>query len=186
MGDPRVQSRKLRVELKVHEPKWINYGHFTRPRSHEEELGRARSSLERANLKDYQYFMTIDPFVHKSPSDRYLIHLMVFDEPNSFLLSSKSCLVGNILTIKSGLSRYLHPILWCHSTSWLSKERSKLGFGSWVSFTWGSVHTPSSILSLIALFPLTIVLSTFFVLGLIYPRCLLHDLLEVKDYPIPS
>ncbi|KAH0849369.1 hypothetical protein HID58_020494 [Brassica napus] len=77
MGDPRVQSRKLGVELKVHELKWINYGHFTRPRSHEEELGRARSSLERANLKDYQYFMTIDPFVHKSPSDRYLIHLMI-------------------------------------------------------------------------------------------------------------
>ncbi|KAL0805074.1 hypothetical protein Bca101_097565 [Brassica carinata] len=69
MGDPRVQSRKLRVELKVHEPKWINYGHFTRPR-----------------------------------------------KLNSFLLSSKSCLVGNILTIKSGLSISVlscgNPIAW--------------------------------------------------------------------------
>lgn len=44
-----------------------------------EELGRARSSLERANLEDGRYFMTIDPFVHKSPFDRSLIPLLVYE-----------------------------------------------------------------------------------------------------------
>lgn len=51
MGDPSVQTL-LRMIPKICELTWTNYGHFTRPRSHEEEISRARSSLERANLRD--------------------------------------------------------------------------------------------------------------------------------------
>ncbi|KAH0873041.1 hypothetical protein HID58_070403 [Brassica napus] len=55
--------------VKVHELTWTNCGHFTRPRSHEEGITRARSSLERANLKDSRYFMFFDTFFHKGPFD---------------------------------------------------------------------------------------------------------------------
>lgn len=51
MGDPSVQTL-LRMIPTICELSWTNYGHFTRPRSHEEEISRARSSLERANLRD--------------------------------------------------------------------------------------------------------------------------------------
>ncbi|KAF3561202.1 hypothetical protein DY000_02014537 [Brassica cretica] len=51
MGDPMVQTL-LGMVPKVHELTWTNCEHFTRPRSYEEGISRARSSLKRANLKD--------------------------------------------------------------------------------------------------------------------------------------
>ncbi|KAL0713504.1 hypothetical protein Bca4012_020482 [Brassica carinata] len=67
MGDTMVQTL-LGMVPKVRELTWTTYGRFTRPRSHEEVVSRARSSLERANLKDGRYFMIFYPFLYKDPT----------------------------------------------------------------------------------------------------------------------
>ncbi|KAH0873087.1 hypothetical protein HID58_070449, partial [Brassica napus] len=88
MGDPMVQTL-LGMVPKVHELTWTNCGHFTRSRSHEEGISRARSSLERANLKDSRYFMFFDPFIHKGPFDGSLSFSLVSTDTNPSIISSK-------------------------------------------------------------------------------------------------
>ena len=90
MGDPMVQTL-LGMVPKVHELTWTNCGHFTRSRSHEEGISRARSSLERANLKDSRYFMFFDPFIHKGPFDGSLSFSLVSTDANPSIISSRSC-----------------------------------------------------------------------------------------------
>ncbi|KAF2590285.1 hypothetical protein F2Q70_00038847 [Brassica cretica] len=63
MGDLMVQTLFGMVP-KVHELTWTNCGHFTHQSCHEEGISRAKSCLERANLKDSRYFMIFDPFIH--------------------------------------------------------------------------------------------------------------------------
>ena len=90
MGDLMVQTLFGMVP-KVHELTWTNCGHFTHQRSHEEGISRAKSCLERANLKDSRYFMIFDPFIHKGPFDGSLSFSLVSTDPNPSIISSKSC-----------------------------------------------------------------------------------------------
>ena len=90
MGDLMVQTLFGMVP-KVHELTWTNCGHFTHQRSHEEGISRAKSCLERANLKDSRYFMIFDPFIHKGPFDGSLSFSLVSTDTNPSIISSKSC-----------------------------------------------------------------------------------------------